>query len=59
MKDIDRLKKELDGITKELASPKKGNRAYKALEKAEVEFQLIGAGAIAQGDITVAPGLFG
>ena len=58
MADVDRLEKELEEIKKELAAQIEGSRAYKALarDKAEVEAQLIGAGAIAQGDGAVAAG---
>lgn len=51
MSEVDRLKKELEEIANELATLKEGSRAYKALEqeKATLEAQLIGAGAIAQG----------
>ena len=58
MTDVERLKQELEEIKKELAAQVEGSRAYKALErdKAEVEAQLIGAGAIAQGDNTMAAG---
>jgi len=58
MSDIDRLTQELEEIKKELATLKAGSRAYQALDeqKAEVEAQLIGAGAIAQGDGAMAVG---
>lgn len=61
MTDVDRLKQELEEIKKELAALKTDSRAYKALEqqRADVEAQLIGAGAIAQGDKALAVGAQG
>ena len=58
MSEVERLKKELEEITKELAAQVEGSRAHKALlrDKAEVAAQLIGAGAIAQGEGNVAAG---
>ncbi len=58
MADIDRLKKELEEIKQELDAQVEGSLAHKALmrDKAEMEAQLIGAGAIAQGDYAVAAG---
>ena len=56
MIDVEHLQKELDEIKKELTSLKEGSRAYRNLsaEKAEIEARLIGSGAIAQGDNTIA-----
>ena len=58
MTEIERLKKELEEIKKELAAQVEGSRAHKALtrDKAEVEAQLIGSGAIAQGANSIAAG---
>jgi formylglycine-generating enzyme required for sulfatase activity len=59
--EVDRLKQELKEIKQELAAQVVGSRAYKALErdKAEIEAQLIGAGAIAQGPGALAVGAQG
>ena len=51
MPDIDALNKELEEIKQALASLSEDSRTYRTLlaEKNELEAQLTGAGAIAQG----------
>lgn len=58
MADIEQLKKELEEIKKELAALQEGSLARKMMlgRKAEIEAQLIGSGAIAQGDGATAIG---